>query len=213
MADQAHTLISRAEARSQGLKRYFTGKPCKHGHVRLRQVSNGVCIECSKHICKRYSLRNQEKVRNWVREYAKARPEWRREKGRASYLRHRESRQESNRRWHDRNRDRIKLYIKQWIEENRDKKRAAHRNRKARKRQNGGSHTAADVNEIFKWQRGKCAYCPVRLDKNFHVDHITPLSKGGSNDRKNLQLLCGPCNLSKSARDPIDFMRSLGRLL
>ena len=26
-------IISHAEAKAQGLKRYFTGKPCKHGHV------------------------------------------------------------------------------------------------------------------------------------------------------------------------------------
>ena len=36
--------ISRAQAKEQGL--YFTGKPCKHGHVDLRQVSSESCMEC-----------------------------------------------------------------------------------------------------------------------------------------------------------------------
>ena len=36
----------REEARRQGLKRYFTGKPCKHGHVCERIVSDGSCVEC-----------------------------------------------------------------------------------------------------------------------------------------------------------------------
>jgi 5-methylcytosine-specific restriction enzyme A len=30
------------------------------------------------------------------------------------------------------------------------------------------------------------------------VDHIRPLSRGGSNDRSNLQGLCAPCHLAKS---------------
>ena len=38
--------ISRKQAKAQGLKHYFTGKPCKHGHVDLRQVSSESCMEC-----------------------------------------------------------------------------------------------------------------------------------------------------------------------
>ena len=34
-----------------------------------------------------------------------------------------------------------------------------------------------------------------------HLDHIVPKSKGGLNDYTNYQLLCGPCNSSKSDRD------------
>ena len=39
--------ISRKQAQEQGLKWYFTGKPCKHGHTSLRQVSNRGCQECA----------------------------------------------------------------------------------------------------------------------------------------------------------------------
>ena len=39
-------LISRQEAIEQGLTRYFTGKPCKHGHIAEKQLSNRTCIEC-----------------------------------------------------------------------------------------------------------------------------------------------------------------------
>jgi hypothetical protein len=35
-------------AREAGLKRYFTGKPCVHGHVCERLVSGGQCVECMK---------------------------------------------------------------------------------------------------------------------------------------------------------------------
>ena len=35
-------------AKAAGRARYFTGKPCKHGHVAERFVSNGGCITCYK---------------------------------------------------------------------------------------------------------------------------------------------------------------------
>jgi len=40
-------IITRKEARARGLKRYFTGKLCKHGHVAERLVSVRNCLECA----------------------------------------------------------------------------------------------------------------------------------------------------------------------
>lgn len=41
-------LISREHAKRLGLKRYFTGKPCKSGHVAERfTFSNGKCVTCA----------------------------------------------------------------------------------------------------------------------------------------------------------------------
>jgi len=86
------------------------------------------------------------------------------------------------------------------------------RNRRARQKANGGRHSLADVQLLFVKQKGKCAYCRTRLGK-YHVDHIEPIARGGSNDRSNLQLLCKPCNKTKSARDPLEFVRQQGLLL
>lgn len=41
-------LISKSEAKSAGLLRYFTGVACRHGHVEERRTSTGDCVECSK---------------------------------------------------------------------------------------------------------------------------------------------------------------------
>jgi hypothetical protein len=41
-------IITREEARAKGLKRFFTGEPCLHGHVCERGVSNGYCVDCNR---------------------------------------------------------------------------------------------------------------------------------------------------------------------
>lgn len=40
-------IITRNEAATCGLKRYYTGKLCKHGHDSERWVHNGHCVECT----------------------------------------------------------------------------------------------------------------------------------------------------------------------
>ena len=56
-----------------------------------------------------------------------------------------------------------------------------------------------DQVRIFVWQRdeGKCVQCGSR--ERLEFDHVIPVSKGGSNTERNLQLLCEACNRSKGA--------------
>jgi len=103
-----------------------------------------------------------------------------------------------------------------WYGENLEKARTAARVRERNKRTKkaeSGSHTHCDIIDILRLQKGRCGYCRVRLSDKYHVDHIVPLKRGGSNMRSNLQILCQPCNQTKSAKDPIAFAQSLGKLL
>lgn len=85
--------------------------------------------------------------------------------------------------------------------------------RMAAEKNAAGSHTANDVQSILRLQRYKCACCGISLKSGFHVDHVVPLSRGGSNDKFNLQMLCATCNLRKSNKDPIQWAQQIGRLV
>lgn len=55
--------------------------------------------------------------------------------------------------------------------------------------------------EILKRDNFRCIYCgrsPQQDDVKIHVDHVKPLSKGGSNEVDNLVTSCDECNLGKS---------------
>lgn len=115
--------------------------------------------------------------------------------------------------WRSLNRDRVREASRSWYRKNRDRLRPARKAAKAMRRA-AGTVDAGIVSFLMKFQLGKCPVCKTSLaGNNYHLDHIKPLAKGGTNHRTNLQLLCPPCNLSKSAKDPIDFMQSRGFLL
>lgn len=87
-------------------------------------------------------------------------------------------------------------------------------NHRARKRENGGTLSTGLASTLFTLQGGKCACgCKQPLVDGYHLDHIMPISLGGTNTDYNIQLLRAKCNLKKSATDPITFMRQKGFLL
>lgn len=57
-------------------------------------------------------------------------------------------------------------------------------------------------NDLYGKQAGNCRGCKRHFEiQNFTVDHINPVSKGGTDHPKNLQLLCPNCNSTKGNRD------------
>lgn len=140
----------------------------------------------------------------------------------------REKVREMKRSWQRRNAERCYLATKKsdakypekraaaraaWLSVSVEKTRQYARTRRALKKSIPGSHSEFDVADIRAWQRDKCACCRVPLRGRGEVDHIIALSNGGSNDRRNLQLLCVTCNRSKATRVPEEFMRMRGYLL
>ena len=60
---------SLTDARKNGWKWYYTGKPCKRGHVAPRLASSGRCGVC--HKMQKANFRKTEKHRQWKRDYDK----------------------------------------------------------------------------------------------------------------------------------------------
>jgi hypothetical protein len=56
---------------------------------------------------------------------------------------------------------------------------------------------------IINRQKGKCNMCKDKVDK-FDIDHIQPLSCGGTNEMINLQALCQVCHKEKTAKECAD---------
>lgn len=50
--------------------------------------------------------------------------------------------------------------------------------------------------EVWRRDGGRCVGCESQ--ERLEFDHIIPISKGGSNTTRNIQLLCEECNRKKS---------------
>ena len=94
---------ARAEAKARGLTRYFTGKPCKNGHLAERFVNGAVCV-----ICK-----------------AERTTEWR--------AAHREEAKEAERAWYRANKARRLAADKAWRKANPEKSAAIYARYRARR--------------------------------------------------------------------------------
>ena len=101
-----------------------------------------------------------------------------------------------------------------WEQKNPEVRRAITRNRRARVAGVGGTISKQQIQSLLTSQSWRCVVCRCDLhESGHHVDHIVPIAAGGANSFDNVQALCPPCNRSKAAKDPIDFMQSRGFLL
>ena len=156
------------------------------------------CRDCHKVYMRVYYERNKERLLDQQKAYVQA---------------NREATQRRRAAHHIKNRDHENSASARWRQENPEQRAHLQRVHRARKRSAPGSHSAEDVQRLFVLQNGACPVCRSDLPAEYHVDHIQALSRGGSNDPDNLQLLCPPCNTSKHAKDPIAFMQSRGYLI
>jgi len=98
-------------------------------------------------------------------------------------------------------------YSRKYRAENQEKVRAAWAQSNAARRAKVDSGVGLGTTLGWLSEQPKvCFYCGADCANNFHVDHFMPLARGGAHVLTNLRIACAPCNLSKSASDPLEWI-------
>lgn len=170
------------------------------------------CKDCKNAYGKQYTLDNKEDVNarqrkrraNHLEEYRERdRVYYRNNREKFSvyskryYLFFREAKLEYQRRYFQTHKEQVKEANNRYRIAHQAECNARGRNRRARVRNAEGSHTKQDIQRQYNAQRGKCYYCHKKLGDRYHVDHIVPIARGGSNGPDNLVVACPTCNCSK----------------
>jgi len=83
---------------------------------------------------------------------------------------------------------------------------------RARRRSTNYDYVSADtMKEVMSASDNICPYCG-NLFTDGHIDHIVPVSKGGTNEKNNLVYCCATCNHRKHSKSLEEFMSQTGRL-
>ena len=149
------------------------------------------CKPCSRMSDLRYRSNNQDRIREYGRSYHSENAERVRVRRQRYYLENLERERERMRNWQRENRD------------------ACARNaarRRARKR--SVDHAPYCRAEIFARWGGMCCYCDSPAE---HLDHVTPISRGGADAAPNLVPACAPCNQSKGAKRLVEWAATFER--
>lgn len=161
---------------------------------------------------RQYRAANQEKCN----EYGRRRYHETQEQQKARGKTYRESHPEKAKEYYQKNRERVLANTQRWREANADSpiyrqkmKEAVQKCRKAKPdlynsynnirrakvKGNGGSYTAQEWRDLCRSFGNVCLNC--RRPEPLVVDHIIPVTKGGTSNVENLQPLCKSCNSRK----------------
>lgn len=121
-------IISRKQAIELGERHYFTGKPCKNGHVEKRLVCNCACVICSR--IKSYerskieSVKIQNKINKQKESYKEKQKEYNKT-DKAKELRKKRYRDSKNyqkkKEYREKNKEAHKKYMNEYYNKNREK--------------------------------------------------------------------------------------------
>lgn len=99
--------------------------------------------------------------------------------------------------WREANREKINATNKRWRQNNPEKWKAANRLNRHRRRGLGSINSSEWIAKVMMLGN-KCQIClKTEPDIQITIDHIVPVSKGGTNHIDNLQPLCSLCNKRK----------------
>lgn len=185
-------IISLAEAKALGLKRYFTGKSCKRaGHVAERYVGAG-CVECAAAgNAKRYAA-NPKLMNMRSREYQRAHSEKIRAQKAAAYTENRETVLVDRAAYYAENRETVRTRVLAYRKQRPEKHSALNAKRRALKLAQACTCCTPEQIEDF--------YITASLYGG-EVDHKIPLWLGGKHCHRNLQAMTDTAHREKTKAD------------
>ena len=199
-------IVTLSEAKIQGLTKYYTGVPCKHGHDTYRYTSDRACSTCVKIKVKKLSTIGGGNARRWAQKteeqlqeiYAK-RKEY--------YIKTREARLlERKKSWENvKNNPEVKEKVKQygnlWKKQNKGIVNAGTAKRRSARLQRTPSWLTPIDFERIENEYKLAAILTNLWGESWHVDHIIPLQGkmvSGLHVPSNLQVLRGKDNVKKA---------------
>lgn len=147
------------------------------------------CKECHKIITRKWKDAHPEQANAAVKRWHKEHPK--------ITIAHRNA-------YRERNREELNRKSREKARNNPEPQKARTRTYRAKKHA-GGRHTAQDVQLQYETQEGKCYWCGCDVFNKYHVDHVIPVSRGGSNNPDNIVIAYPPCNLSKNDKLPHEW--------
>lgn len=192
--------------------------------------SNGACRNCAKVAQDLWRSKSQEKIKAHTSDYYKKNKDALNAKNKVWYRENSKRMSEYYKEYYNINKnkilarkasirsesgsnDNVRARLAEWAKNNGESIRSRSRKRRELIYSAGGRLSKGLANTLFTLQRGLCPCCMKPLGDKYHLDHIMPVSRGGSNTDDNMQLLRAQCNLQKKAKHPVDFMRERGFLL
>ena len=214
-------IILRKDAQALGLKRYFTGKLCKYGHVAERFM-NGTCMACrAAHYAANkegvraynaaYCKANQERVATTKAAWAKRNPE-RRRAAEAAYKTRNPSKVAARKAvYRAANREKIAAHLAAYYVANKEKWAAYRKDNPGKRNATQAKRASAKLQRTPSWANPKkieriyelAAWLSRFTGIRYEIDHVIPLQGkfiSGLHVETNLQILTKSANSSKGNR-------------
>lgn len=204
-------IITRKQAIEQGLTHYFTGKPCKRGHISERLIV-GTCVICHSEYYSnkkekllqyqndRYRS-NKEKCLQYQKEYYALNKNYYKQYRDEYFRNNPEKFKKYNKDYYINNKEKCLQYSKNYRLKNPEKVKEIRSFRRASKLQRTPGWLTNEDRKHIKWLYAFAAHLTKLKGVPYHVDHIIPLlgkNVSGLHIPSNLRVIPGIENIKKS---------------